>query len=213
MTFGSTFGRVFSPSFQPKSQAAAGGTYTFSPVADTYVVSIGSYQNTNYGSSSEVSVNTPNVKKGLFRFDLSTIPAAATCTAATLTVKCASTNNSGRYFLIYEIASANGDWTETGATWNSRYSGTSWVGSAGLSTEGTDYVNTLIAESAGTTIEANNPIAIVFNASGLAVVKSWFGQATNSGIAIWYNVGASMGIYSKEASTESYRPTLTVTYS
>ena len=33
MTFGSTFGRVFSPTFQPKSQAAAAGDITITLAA------------------------------------------------------------------------------------------------------------------------------------------------------------------------------------
>ena len=228
MTFGSVFGRTFSPTFQPSSQAAVkagGGTLTVGAAADTWLnsASPGTY---NYGGATALGFNTPNVRKSLYRFNLSSIPAAATCVAAKITLTGSSNIYNGRKFLAYEIASANGDWVEgtangaveTGSPcWNYKAyhasTPTSWAGSVGMSTAGTDYIDTLLAESAGTALSKDNPIDIVFNASGLAVVKSWFGQSTNNGVTIWYNTGASFNMYSKEHATESNRPTLTVTYS
>jgi len=227
MTFGSTFGRVLSPTFQPSSQAAGGivgGTVTVGAAADTWLNKASPYTQ-NYGGATGLGFNTSDIRKSLYRFNLSSIPASATCTAAKITLTGSSTVYSGRKFLAYEIASANGDWVEgtadgsaeTGSpSWNYKAyhasTPTSWAGSTGMSTAGTDYIDTLIAESAGTAVSPNNPIDIVFNASGLAVVKSWFGESTNNGVAIWYNTGASFNMYSKENATESYRPTLTVTY-
>ena len=230
MTFGSTFGRTFSPTFQPKSQAAAsaGGTVTVGAAADTWLNNASPYTY-NYGAAASVGINTPNVRKALFRFNLSAIPASATCTAASLTITAASKiwPGSTRTFSIYEVASANGDWVEgtgngsavTGAPcWNYKAyhasTPTSWAGSNGMSTAGTDYIDTALATYTvyPSAVEINNSFDFVFNASGRAVVKSWFGQATNSGIVAWYNCGTSVSWHTKEASTESYRPTLTVTY-
>jgi hypothetical protein len=227
MTFGSVFGRTFSPTFQPKSQATGGivgGTVTVGAAADTWLNN-GSPFTYNYGGGTFLGLNKPDVRKILFRFNLSSIPASATCTAAKITVTLTSTTYGTRYFSAYEIAAANGDWVEgtangtaeTGSPcWNYKAyhasTPTAWAGSGGLSTAGTDYVNTLIAQNSGAAASANNPIDIVFNASGLTVVKSWFGQSTNSGVVIWYDTGTNVGFHSKEATTESYRPTLTVTY-
>jgi len=226
MTFGSVFGRTFSPTFQPKSQAGGvvGGTATFNAVADTTIRRASATY--NYGAS--VTLYSHNAYNGssLHRFNLSTIPASATCTAAKLAVTASAIyyGATGRKFIIYQIASANGDWVEGTAdgaeeTGSPCYSykafhastPTNWAGSAGLSSPGTDYVNTIIGELEVTdTVAANTTVEIPFNASGLAVIKSWFGESTNSGILLRFAVASN--IHSREASTESYRPTLTVTY-
>lgn len=225
MTFGSVFGRTFSPTFQPHSQAAVSGGDTATVVAngDTYLVSA---NNSNYGRYDFVVLNTSTVRTGLCRFILSSIPSSATCLSAKMTVSFNHGISAPAVISIYEIASANGDWVEgnakgyaeTGsACWNYKAyhasTPTSWAGSAGMSTAGTDYVDTIIGSytlSTGT-VSANTPIDIIFNASGLAVVKSWFGESTNSGIVIWAN--KQLVLNSSEVSTESYRPTLTITYS
>lgn len=226
MTFGSTFGRVFSPTFQPKSQAVkAGGTVTVGAAADTSLNNANPYTY-NYGASVTLVYNMHSLRAALYRFDLSSIPASATCTAAKMTLTLATTTYGTRYFKFYEVASANGDWVEgtgngsavTGAPcWNYKAyhasTPTSWAGSGGLSTAGTDYIDTVIAQNSGAAASANTPIDITFNAAGLLIVKSWFGQSTNSGIVGWYDTGTNVSMHSKEASTESYRPTLTVTYS
>jgi len=224
MTFGSTFGRVLSPTFQPKSQAAAsaGGTYTFSASDDTYLVSA---NNSNYGMYPSVVIGTTSTRRSLFRFKLNSIPSGATCSAAKITLTVSATYWTACTFSIYQIASANGDWiqgTKSNSeaavgdpTWNyKKYATDAWAGSAGMSTAGTDYVDTVIGSyTSSGQMNAGTVFEIPFNATGLNVVKSWFGQASNSGISIFMNGTSTSNVHSKEATTESYRPYLTVTYS
>ena len=166
----------------------------------------------------------------LFRFDLSSIPASATIDSAYIRlVKVdapSSSYNSPQVF--YKIADANGDWIE--GTKNNTLAGagepcynakcadgsggvtTAWAGGAGCKAAGTDYVNTVLAS--GNTNRADDQYTayqIDFNADGLAVLESWFGEATNNGLLLKEYVYSSVwGL--KEHATADYRPLLSVTY-
>ena len=229
MTFASSFGRTFSPTFQPSSQAGGivGGTVTVGTAADTYIYSTPAYADNNYGAKNVMETYTRNIRKVLMRFNLLSIPASATCTSATLSLTVGGTHYANRTFALFEIASANGNWVEgtangsaeTGSPcWNYKAydvsTPTSWAGSAGMSTANTDYVDTVLGSIKPTSIQyGGTKLDIPLNASGLAVINSWFGQSTNSGLAGWYTDTASATNWcSKEHTTESYRPTLTVTY-
>jgi hypothetical protein len=221
MTFGSTFGRVFSPSFQQKSQAAAaaGGTVTVVLSADTFLKP--SEGNKSYGG--RTVLDEPSTANNmLVRVILSSIPANATCTAASINFVLNKTVYAGRKITFYEIASANGDWvegtgnaqTQTGVACGNykAYNTVAWAGSAGCNTAGTDYIDTALASrTVSATMVDGDAFAITFNAAGLAVIQSWFGQSTNSGLVAKFT--NYFAFYAKENATESYRPTLTVTYS
>jgi hypothetical protein len=229
MTFGSTFGRTFSPTFQPKSQAGGivGGTVTVGAAADTYIPNQNTYTR-NFGATTALLGGGAAARKILYRFNLSSIPAAATCTAAKLTLTSSGTSwgGAGRWFYVYGISDANGDWVEGTANGTDETGSpcwyykayhpstpTDWAGSDGLSTAGTDYVDTVIASYEITSSKTDGQsYDVTFNAAGLTVVKSWFGQSTNNGFFL-YNTTINFAVYAKEYSTESYRPTLTVTYS
>lgn len=164
------------------------------------------------------------------RFDLSGIPAGNVAIAATLKLYHANTNGINNTYGVYKISDANGNWiegTQNSALalsgepcWNAKAANgsggvtTAWAGSAGLMTAVTDYINTVIASaSTGGSITANAALDFTFNADGLAVLSSWFGQATNNGMLIFPTAATTTGgFHSKEAATAGYRPTLDITY-
>lgn len=119
---------VFDPTFssQPDESAAQ----------DTYIS-----QNDatgNYGTTTELRSDpshTTAKRRWLMRWDLSSIPAGATCDSAVQSMYSANTNT-GRTADIYVTIPA---WTEGGATWNTYDGSNNWPGSAGASTSGTDY--------------------------------------------------------------------------
>mgnify|MGYP000874609124 CR=1 FL=1 len=169
----------------------------------------------------------------LIRFDLSSISSAATCSAATLvfTIDSVTPQSRTRTFKIYKITDANGDWIEgTGTTAKNAKSGeptrvakfadgsggttTAWAGSQDLGTAGTDYVNTELANTI--TLDDSDSVGdtytFTFNASGLAVLQDWFGDATNNGFVCRSGANIVTNLATSEHATEAYRPVLTVTY-
>lgn len=175
-------------------------TATLNPTADT--VLRGSAATNNYGNSWIMIMYLAD-DKFLLRFGLSDIEAGNEATSATLKVYKANAAGASRTTAVnlYAIASANGDWiagTKDNAQalsgepcWNAKAADgsggvtTAWAGSAGMSTAGTDYVNT----SLGSTNflrhdEVNTEYTFTLNASGLAVLNSWFGAASNPGFVL-----------------------------
>ena len=110
------------------------------------------------------------------RYNFVDIPAGATCDSAVMSIY--DTNWANRTadltITLYEIATANGNWVE-GTTMNAAevgspcwgfkiYNSVAWAGSAGMSTAGTDYVNTSLGSAVFTdgvsgyrTITLNGP--------------------------------------------------------
>lgn len=179
--------------------------------------------NNNYGGIAYLRIGAAG-RRSLIRFDLSSISAGSTCTAAAMKVTNYQDVPAEMNFYLYEIASANGDWIEGTSTggaqngspcWNYKaYNTTAWAGSAGLSTAGTDYVNTALAEKTLTTASKNtNLVEMTINASGLSVLSGWFGDASNAGLLFISDHATQYHIFhSKESATEGYRPVLSVTY-
>jgi len=159
-----------------------------------------------------------NGGKALLEFDLSSIASSSICSAASLTL--VKTNGSAagdsRTVHLYQIASGNADWTEAQSTWNKKdkAAATTWAGSAGMNTAGTDYVNTSWGSIVTDRDDAQyTTYTYTINASGLAVLQSWFGDASNPGVMLYYtNTGWPCSLASSEHATESYRPVLSVTY-
>jgi hypothetical protein len=158
------------------------------------------------------------------RWLLDDITAGATCDGATLYLYDTDwgNRNADCAISIYRIADANGSWVEgtslgdsqSGSScWNYRaYNTNTWAGSAGLSTAGTDYVNTVIG-SATFTDGTSGYRTITLNSSGLTVLADWFGDASNNGVML---IGSGSNDYWTEIissnGTDGSRPYLSVTY-
>jgi hypothetical protein len=159
----------------------------------------------------------------LQRWDLSDIPSGATCDAAVLSLYDTNwvSRTSDNTINIYEIADANGDWIEGTARdkvqngspcWDYKaYNSGAWAGSAGLSTSGTDYINTSLG-SAIFTDGVSGYRTITLNADGRSVVAGWFGEATNNGVILRGSGTGGWTEWVSRSGTDGQRPYLTVTY-
>ena len=186
--------------------------------ADTSLWSGGA--NNNFGVATTLYLDSPSLVV-LLRFDLSGILSTATCDAAALKLTPA-TNESSETYNLYKITDANGDWVEgtknnaTAGTgepcWNKKaYNTVDWAGSAGMSTAGTDYVNTVLATFTGA-VTAGTTFELTFNASGLAILQDWFGDAANNGFLLKCEHSTEKQFCSGEYSNAALRPILSVTY-
>lgn len=163
-------------------------------------------------------------EKALIEFDLSSIPADATCDDAWITLT--STESVGTHTNnIHEIASGNAAWPEgthaldVGGAGDCCYSyldqdsgsETSWAGSAGLSTSGTDYVAGTIGTIAYPDSSSNTEAEGSLNTSD---VEDWFGGSNeNYGILLLEAADITTGDWhSSSAGTAGYRPEIDVDY-
>ena len=180
----------------------------------------------NLGVANIIAISA-STRRGLCRFDLSSISSLSVCVSAKLILY--ATSIIAGTINVYKISDANGDWiqgtknrTQAGSgepCWNAKAADgsggvtTAWAGSAGMSTAGTDYVNTVIATfTTESNLTSNEAMEIVFNENGLAVLQDWFGDVTNNGFLITHSSVAAQSAHSLESLTPSYRPVLEITY-
>lgn len=200
---------------------------TYSGLEDTRVDNDGGAVDDTFGTHVNGfcgSNGSGRILKDLQRFDLSGLTSGWTVTGTVLylydldwaprTADC--TIN------VYQIASANGDWiegtttdeTEVGSPcWNKKeYNTVNWAGSIGLSTAGTDYVNTSLG-SAVFTDGVSGYRTITFNATGEGIIEGWLGDATNDGLLlVGTGSGATWTQWDSSQGTDGQRPYLSVTY-
>lgn len=233
MTFGSTFGRVLSPTFQPKSQAAAGGgeaPTVFYLTKDTMLFD--DYPTYNYGAKNPLGVGGSFYFSWLIQFDLS---AASGQTIASAKISCYKNDTvKGTYnrtVSVYAIHSNNSGWiegTKTGALavsgepcWDAKEADgaggvtTAWAGGAGCKTSGTDYVNTLLAQSNHTWNDYNqyDEMPLIFNSAGITKLQAWIDSpSTNYGLIVPNHTNHYGYWFSREESNDSYKPKLVLTY-
>ena len=173
----------------------------------------------NLGNSTNLTVqhNTNNTytHKPLIKFDLSSISSTSLCSSATLYLyRTDAGGGTTNTIVIWSISSGNGDWTETGATWNKKDGINNWAGSVGLETDGTDYESTSIGSFSSTNNSAVGTEYICELTPSR--IKNWFGESnTNYGILICGTEnfdGANHFFASSDHATEAYRPKLVVLY-
>lgn len=165
---------------------------------------------TNYASATSLLIDgdDPNGsgqdKRSLFRWDVSSIPASKTVTAASVTFNV--TDASTQAYQLYQLKRA---WTETGSTWNSFASGSAWqtAGAGGANDRATVSLGAVTGSAVGS-------LTVSLNASGIAMVQGWVNGAVSNQGFIMLNAANTYGldVSSSEASTVALRPKLTVTY-
>ena len=177
---------------------------TLTAVADTYIYD--QSPESNYGTEATILLNnrTQNptasraVLRGLLRFDLSAIPTEATVLSAALDFV-QDNDNSG----LVDIVEATDSWDETTATWDnsSALFGSTSFGSADT------------GDTAGQAV-----LTIMLNANGLSQVQNWVDAPADNygfGITTTHNGNGDdnwLSLRSREHTTESDRPRLTVEY-
>lgn len=188
---------------------------------DTYINK--QFATNNYGISTVMECGewvgiAGATEKPLMQFDISSLPAGQTITAATLTLVTSATTADSLTLTLYRgltqwyEGAKNGaapDVGQNGSTWNLRNANGSvaWGAAGGLS--GTDYSASASAATAVTT-------AGTYNWTGLATdVAAWYGgTATNYGWWLVKTAGATnyKQINSSGTATAGNRPKLVISY-
>lgn len=158
-----------------------------------------SVPNTNYGVS-PLKVSKPvNPKRGLVRFNLSSIPAGTVPTSATLSLWVESfTNPLDSTVTVQPVSAA---WVENAVTWNKRTSTKWWSGGSFFATPA-----------------ATAPISSTFTPGWVewdvtAIAKQWLnGGITNNGILLQNDKDSVVTFSSRGATDAAHRPKLVITY-
>ena len=169
------------------------GLNSYTGAEDTYVAS--SKTTTNYGSETTILADGSDRTYGelisLLKWDVSSIPAGATVTAASITLQVFDATNNA-----YNLWEMLANWSESTATWSN----------ADPDSNSGDNIGSFSPTSTGS-------YTITLNADGIALVQSWVDGSANYGITI-QSASTTNGIdmRSSEYGTQAQRPMLTVTY-
>jgi len=193
-------------------------TYTSQPDEasgiDTYILS--SSPTTNYGTSSVIVVGqvlpfaTPEINRGLIKFDISSIPSNSSIVSANLYLWVSADDSSNaRTLSAYRVLRA---WVEAQATWNVYSTGNNW-GTAGCSNTSTDREAASIGSaSVGASESVGTMITIALNT---AKVEEWInGTLTNNGLLLKVDTESSdkYSYDSSSSGTAGERPKLVIEY-
>lgn len=156
----------------------------------------------------------------LWRVDLSSIPDGSPITAAEIVLIVDEVNTGGVTIRLYEIADANNGWVEgtkvgsveTGSPgWNHHTHNTITWDSPGLSTPGTDYINTLLGAVVATSLGTKT---LTLNAAGRTAIEDRLASDDIEFIfrSSSYVYGHYARWHSSEASSTPDRPYMKITY-
>lgn len=163
----------------------------------------------NYGGYATLFIR--NNWTSLLKFDLSGIPASATCDSATLTLYTGDVLAGEKTNQVFVMAAANRTWTEGGATWNTKDGSNAWAGDAtakGCTVSGTDYDATVLGSFVSAASEAvGTEHAVTLTA---ATVEEFFGGDLH--LVIRGTGTGQATVCSSDHGTEGYRPVLTILY-
>jgi hypothetical protein len=159
--------------------------------------------NQNKGNDSKLRVRSSGpVRRALALFDVSSIPACATVTAADLQLTLTNTGKTSRTYNVHRLTRL---WTEAAATWKTAQAGTPWL------TAGGDFDAAPTASSATGTVNAarhwNVTSDVAAMTAGVAANDGWLVKDASEGSG-----GVEFQFASSENSTVAIRPRLTVTY-
>jgi len=174
----------------------------------------------NYGAASSLAVSANSAL--LYRFDVaSSVPAGAVIESATMRLYSLSDQSSSATINAYRVLPANAAWLEGNnngtassffdANWSYLDYGslTSWAGSAGMSSAGTDYY-ALPEVSIVDTIVSSTAYSLEISSS---TVNSWRDPANNQGLILRSDSNAQLWFATKEAVSTNQHPVLDLVYS
>lgn len=181
------------------------GVAGYAGTRDAYIAS--ESVTANFGSSTNLSVwqSTSGVLHYYFlKWDLSSIPTNASVLSASATLV-----QSNPYNKIVHWYECLRDWVESQVTWNSYSTSNNWEEAGAMSTIDKGGVEVATGTSFKT---SDTPYTFSFVPDGLKLVQSWVvNPSANYGIKA-EQVSSEMSSHSREASTVSYRPKLTIVY-
>jgi hypothetical protein len=171
----------------------------------------------NYGGLGEMYLgnNTGgdnNTERDLVKFDLSSLPASISVSAATYSMwmftKSAANSRTARLYRVLR------DWEESTCSWNNWKTSTAWT-TAGCSSDGNDYNSTSLASYAYSSSESNGQKQYSFNSSGYSNIQDIAsGSISNYGWLIRMDTEVDDRYVHRAANyaTASERPKLEITY-
>jgi hypothetical protein len=187
------------------SAATPSVTQSFTSAADTRIVE--NAPTTNYGTATAVQVDGDDPagsgkdKSGLIRWNLSSIPAGSKISSASITLNIADASVN-----TYQAYALKRAWVESAATWDLFAAGNPWEisGANGSLDREATVAGTVTPSTTGKQTFALSPEA----------VQRWVDSpATNQGIIITNPTNRDgFDFHSRNYSTVSLRPQLTVTY-
>src|SRR3990172_5169055 len=192
------------------AQVSGSTTVVFQEGLNGYTGTSDAYINTysaasNFGTAT--SLTGAENQKALFQFDLSSIPANATVSNATLELYISGNNDNAGGNTIFLNRILNKNWVESQVTWNVYATGNNWS-TAGLGA-GTDY-----ASSANASVNVGYSPANVWAAFPItSLAQSWVdGTISNTGVVLHSGNGPRAIVSSSESGDITLRPKLTITY-
>ncbi len=189
----------------PQQMAFQDGLFPNVSYAGTIDTRIASKKSSkNYGDYSYISIDGSPDEAGLFKWDVSAIPAGSVVTSVAIEFNVTDTTSDS-----YELYALERAWDELSATWQQYANGSSWSGSgaSGSADHGSAVLGELAAANTGL-------YRIDLNDAGVAAVQQWINDPShNYGIIIQnYNVRKAVIVSTSEANTASERPKLVINY-
>jgi hypothetical protein len=189
-------------------------------VDDAYLSSANTTNNYGVQTYLRATLSTSSPRGSLLKWDLSSIPANATVSDASLTLN-VSTAASQTYYL-YNMRQAwvegtgAGSVTEDGATWQT-YDGTNAWGTNGAANVSTDRYDTNLWDADASSFSSIGSKTVSLNTEGIAAVQGWItNESSNNGVTIQNYASSStsydLQISSNNHATQTNRPRLNITY-
>ncbi len=204
-------------------QVYAAATVSLVATEDTWLKLSNSTANYGGATTLQAHAQTSARQHPLIKWNLTSIPAGATITQASITFYVIDSS-----YYVYNLYQMKRRWVEgtnngtagTGANWLNFDVGPSdkWGASGAIDTI-TDRYDTNLWDTTENTFTAKGSVTISLNASGIAVLQSWLAAPTsNYGLTIQFPNAPALGadpwiVASSEAAEASQRPTLQITYS
>lgn len=176
----------------------------YAGTTDTKIASGKKPSTKNYGNDTKMTVDGSPDEAGLFRWDVSAIPAGSTVNS--VSIEFTVTSSSKETYEVYALERA---WDELSATWQQYADGVDWSGAG--ATGGSDADSAVLGSMSPA---SKGTYRINLNAAGIAAVQEWVGDPShNYGIIIKdYNNSKAFEIATSESKTASQRPKLMINY-
>ena len=171
----------------------------------------------NYGADTQLQANGGSYPQvTLIRWDLTGLPSDATITDASLTLQVLSGGDTAQQFYLYDLLRAwiegtNDDAEGTGASWTYYDAGVNEWATAGAQ-GAADRNSTNLWEATTSSFASTGSKTVDLNASGIAVLQSWYNTPTNNNGFTIQNSDASDDYLYISSSETATQPKLNMTY-
>jgi hypothetical protein len=194
-------------------------TANLTATEDTYLSANDVQYNNGGNVELHVDATTSTARRtALLKWNLSTIPTAATVSAASLSLYVEDASP-----LVFNLYNLRRTWVEgtssqanstSSANWNT-YNGTTSWGTVGAANTGSDRYDTNLWSAGTTSFSTTGAKTLALNLDGVAVVQGWVAGSSNYGLIMQnYSGTTNNAVFftSSEGTPAANRPILNVTY-